>query len=351
MKLYTIVGARPQFIKAATVSRRIRDYENIDETIIHTGQHYDKNINEIFFEELNIPLPKYNLNIGSGQHGIQTAKMLSGIEEILLQDRPDCVLVYGDTNSTIAGALAAVKLHIPVAHVEAGLRSFNRLMPEEINRIVTDSVSDVLFAPTQNAVDQLKKEGRGEAVVFSGDVMFDSVQYYKKQILKRNQPASHDPYYLCTIHRAENTDDPDKLKAIFKAFSMINQKIILPLHPRTKHILKNLEIKIPDNLHIIDPVGYMEMLSLLLHSEKMITDSGGVQKEAYFLHKPCITLRNETEWIETLDHNWNILCGTDSEKIVSAVESAVGEQTNLSAFGNGDSAAVIIQSVIDKFNR
>ena len=166
MKLYTIVGARPQFIKAATVSRRIRDYENIDETIIHTGQHYDKNINEIFFEELNIPLPKYNLNIGSGQHGIQTAKMLSGIEEILLQDRPDCVLVYGDTNSTIAGALAAVKLHIPVAHVEAGLRSFNRLMPEEINRIVTDSVSDVLFAPTQNAVDQLKKEGRGEAVTF-----------------------------------------------------------------------------------------------------------------------------------------------------------------------------------------
>jgi len=351
MKLITIIGARPQFIKAATVSRKIKDYPEIEEIILHTGQHYDKNINEIFFEELNIPEPKYNLNVGSGQHGAQTAKMISQIEQILMDEKPDCVLVYGDTNSTIAGTLAAVKIHIPVAHVEAGLRSFNRAMPEEINRIVTDAVSDMLLAPTQNAVVQLQKEGREAFTWFTGDVMYDSVIYYKSKILKNEKPEVIQDianYYLCTIHRAENTDNPDHLRSIFKAISLMNKTVILPLHPRTKHILKNLEIEIPVNLKIIEPVGYMDMLTLLLHTEKMITDSGGVQKEAYFLQKPCITLRNETEWIETLDHNWNILCGTDTEKIISAINETCGEQSNLQAFGDGNAAEKIIKLILER---
>ncbi|MBP7563270.1 MAG: UDP-N-acetylglucosamine 2-epimerase (non-hydrolyzing) [Candidatus Cloacimonetes bacterium] len=351
MKLITIIGARPQFIKAATVSRKIKDYPEIEEIILHTGQHYDKNINEIFFEELNIPEPKYNLNVGSGQHGAQTAKMISQIEQILMDEKPDCVLVYGDTNSTIAGTLAAVKIHIPVAHVEAGLRSFNRAMPEEINRIVTDAVSDMLLAPTQNAVVQLQKEGREAFTWFTGDVMYDSVIYYKSKILKNDKPKVIQDiadYYLCTIHRAENTDNPNHLRSIFKAISLMNKTVILPLHPRTKHILKNLEIEIPDNLKIIEPVGYMDMLTLLLHTEKMITDSGGVQKEAYFLQKPCITLRNETEWIETLDHNWNILCGTDTEKIIRAINETCGEQSNLQAFGDGNAAEKIIKLILER---
>lgn len=351
MKLITIIGARPQFIKAATVSRILKNYPQIQEIIVHTGQHYDKNINDIFFEELNIPAPKYNLNVGSCAHGAQTAKMLVGIEEILLQEKPDWVLVYGDTNSTTAGALAAVKLHIPVAHVEAGLRSFNRNMPEEINRILTDAISDMLFAPTQNAVNQLNKEGKSEITFFSGDVMYDSVLYYKEKImaLPRNPLISNlSDYYLCTIHRAENTDDPSNLKDIFKAFETFSKTIILPLHPRTKHKIEEFGLTIPNNIKIIEPVGYQELLSLLIHAEKMVTDSGGVQKEAYFLQTPCVTLRNETEWIETLDNDWNILCGTNPEKILSALSASPKSTSQNNAFGNGHAAEFILDMILEK---
>jgi len=349
MKLITVIGARPQFIKAATVSRALRNFPEIDEIIVHTGQHYDKNISDIFFEELNIPEPKYNLNVGSGNHGLQTAKMLSGIEEILIKEKPDFVLVYGDTNSTTAGALAAVKLHIPVAHVEAGLRSFNRNMPEEINRIMTDAISDILFAPTQNAVDQLIKEGKSDVTFFSGDVMYDSVLYYKEKLkdkVKSELVKNLDEYYLCTIHRAENTDDPKNLKEIFDAFEEFGKAIVLPLHPRTRHKLGEYGLSVPKNVMVCEPVGYTELLSLLLGAQKMITDSGGVQKEAYFLQVPCVTLRNETEWIETLDNKWNILCGTDGSKILEALKSRPDSDKQNEAFGDGHSAEKIIEKML-----
>ncbi|HPY97340.1 MAG TPA: UDP-N-acetylglucosamine 2-epimerase (non-hydrolyzing) [Candidatus Cloacimonadota bacterium] len=353
MKIITVIGARPQFIKAATVSRKLKDYPEIEEIILHTGQHYDKNISDIFFVELNIPSPKYNLNVGSASHGAQTAKMLNDIEEILLNEKPDCVLVYGDTNSTIAGAMAAVKLHIPVAHVEAGLRSFNRRMPEEINRIVTDAVSDLLLAPTKNAVKQLNLEGKQESTVFVGDVMYDSVLYYKNMIDKREKPAiitGIESFYLCTIHRAENTDIEENLRAIFAALAQTKKTILLPLHPRTKHIISKMNIKIAKNIRIVEPVGYLDMLSLLVHCEKMITDSGGVQKEAYFLQKPCITLRNETEWIETLENGWNTLCGANMQAILDACDSMPGKQTMLEEFGDGNAADKIIQLMLKKFS-
>ncbi|MCB5249536.1 MAG: UDP-N-acetylglucosamine 2-epimerase (non-hydrolyzing) [Candidatus Cloacimonadales bacterium] len=352
MKIVTVIGARPQFIKAATVSRELRNYDDIEEIILHTGQHYDKNISDIFFEELNIPAPKYNLNVGSGAHGVQTAKMLSKIEDVLLEEKPDCVLVYGDTNSTTAGAMAAVKLHIPVAHVEAGLRSFNRQMPEEINRIVTDAISDLLLAPTNNAVEQLKTEGRKDYTYFVGDVMYDSVLYYKGLIEKRGKPdliKGIDSFYLCTIHRAENTDNEENLKSILSALSQADKTIVLPLHPRTKHIIKKLGIKTADNIHIEEPVGYFDMLSLLAYSDKMITDSGGVQKEAYFLQKPCVTLRNETEWIETLDNGWNQLCGANLELILDALDYEPGMQTNLGEFGDGNAARKTIDLIKEKY--
>lgn len=352
MRIITVIGARPQFIKAATVSRRFKDFTNCNELIIHTGQHYDKNINDIFFNELNIPAPKYNLNVGSASHGYQTAQMIEKIETILVDESPDCVLVYGDTNTTIAAALAAVKIHIPVAHIEAGLRSYNRLMPEEINRIVTDSISDILFAPTLNAMNILKNEGKSANSYFSGDVMYDSVKYYYNKLMDNPKPEilkNLDEFYLCTIHRAENTDDIIKLNQIFSAFKEINTKIILPLHPRTKNKIKEYQLTLPDNIIVTEPLGYEDLLTLLIHSKKMITDSGGVQKEAYFLSKPCVTLRNETEWIETLDNNWNILCGTDTDKIVSAVLSEPGIQNNLDKFGDGDAASVIIKSLLSRY--
>lgn len=348
MKIATIVGARPQFIKAATVSRVIREKSGIREIIIHTGQHYDENMSDIFFEELKIPKPHYNLGAGSSLHGKQTAKMLDGIEEILIREKPDWVIVYGDTNSTIAGALAAAKLHIPIAHIEAGLRSYNRRMPEEINRISTDHISDLLFAPTLNALDILKKEGLEERSVFSGDVMYDSILYFKEISRKKVNltdiaPVEPGKYFLATIHRQENTEDIKRLQEIFIAFSELDIPVIIPLHPRTRNILD--EVSYRSNVKIINPVGYLEMVSLLSNCIKVFTDSGGLQKEAYFLKKPCITLREETEWIETLEGNWNFTVGTDKEKILDKVHFCdYGEQKNY--FGDGKAAEKIIERLI-----
>ncbi len=348
MKIVTIVGARPQFIKAATVSRLIRDRDGLKEILVHTGQHYDENMSEIFFRELEIPTPDYNLEIGSASHAMQTGEMLKGIETLLLRESPDLTLVYGDTNSTLAGSLAAAKLHIPVAHGEAGLRSFNRIMPEEINRIATDHISDLLFAPTQTAMDNLKKEGLADISCFSGDVMLDSILFYRDKIEKCPEKYMTkdvpEKYLLATIHRAENTDNPNHLKNIFRAFSQLDDDILLPIHPRTKKKLDEIGI-IPDNVHIIPPVGYLEMLKLILDSLKVLTDSGGLQKEAYFLGKQCITLRTETEWIETLHDNWNIITATRYEEILRAVSSPLPTAPQKSSFGNGKAATIIVQKI------
>lgn len=344
MKIVTIVGARPQFIKAATLGRVIGTRPDINEIIVHTGQHYDENMSDVFFSELNITKPQYNLGVGSLSHGKQTARMIEGIEGILSKEKPDWMVVYGDTNSTVAGALAAAKLHIPIAHIEAGLRSYNRRMPEEINRIATDHISDILFAPTQNAMNILKKENLDERSYFSGDVMFDSILYFKDISEKKVKlsdvfEVEPDNYYLATIHRQENTDDVKRLQEIFMAFSELDIPVIIPLHPRTKNILD--EISFRSNVKIIDPVGYLEMVTLLSNSIKVFTDSGGLQKEAFFLKKPCITLRDETEWIETLEGNWNFTVGADKQKIMDKVHiNEFGPQNDY--FGDGKAAEKII---------
>ncbi len=349
MKILTIVGARPQFIKAATVSRIIRAHPGIQEILLHTGQHYDENMSEVFFRELNIPLPDYNLEVGSGSHAAQTGAMLAGIENVLLKEKPDVTLVYGDTNSTLAGALAATKLHIPVAHVEAGLRSFNRAMPEEINRIVTDRISDMLFAPTLTAIANLEHEGLSEITSFTGDVMYDSVLYYKQWILR--DPSKYltagipKNYLLATIHRAENTDNPENLKNIFLAFSKLNQDIVLPVHPRTRKILQS-SVTVPGNVTIIEPVGYLQMMKLTMDAGKVLTDSGGLQKEAYFMGKQCITLRTETEWIETLHDHWNIITGSDPDLIEKAVECLPPSASAKQGFGDGKSAEIILRELL-----
>ncbi len=342
MKLATIIGARPQFIKAATVSRALKEHPDINEVLIHTGQHYDANMSEIFFKQLQIPEPDYNLEVGSASHGRQTGQMLERIEEVLLKEEPDWVLTYGDTNSTVAGALAAVKLHIPAAHVEAGLRSFNRKMPEEINRVATDHISDLLLAPTQNAMELLKKEGLQNKAVFTGDVMYDSVLFYSGLVNETHRPQvleEVDAYYLATIHRPENTDNPERLQNIFSAFSETDLPVILPLHPRTKSLLAH--IRYNDNVKLIDPVGYLQMIYLLKHSAKVLTDSGGLQKEAYFMQKPCITLRDQTEWIETLEGNWNFIVAADKDKILTHL--AVSEFGPIQqAYGDGRAAEQVV---------
>jgi UDP-GlcNAc3NAcA epimerase len=349
MKIVSVIGARPQFIKAAAVSRVLRATPGLQEILVHTGQHYDENMSDIFFRQLSIPEPDYNLEVGSGTHAHQTGMMLEGVEKVLFLEKPDYVLVYGDTNSTIAGALAATKLHIPVAHVEAGLRSFNRLMPEEINRIVTDRISDLLFAPTPTAIANLKHEGLAAQIVFTGDVMYDSVLFYKDLLAssgeKYKTPGLPSSYLLATIHRAENTDNPENLKNIFSAFSRIDTPVVLPVHPRTAGLLKTL-ISIPSNVIIIEPVGYLEMLWLTMHALKVLTDSGGLQKEAYFLGRQCITMRTETEWVETLHNKWNIVTGPDPEKILNAVNTPVPVAPRRNDFGDGHSASVIAAALM-----
>lgn len=362
MKLLTVIGARPQFIKAAPFSELFR--KNNEEILVHTGQHYDENMSDIFFDELGIPIPDYNLAVGSGSHGKQTAIMLQGIEEILFNEKPEGLLVYGDTNSTLAGALAASKLHIPVFHVEAGLRSYNKLMPEEQNRVLTDHLSDRLLCPTQTAVDNLKKEGITSGVINTGDIMYDAVlrnidiakdKYtdgkWLDEIIKENnniENINEDDYYLATIHRAENTDNPKKLFNIFKAFNELDKPVLLPLHPRTKKLIKNADID-SKNIVIIKPVGYLLMLYLTANAHMVITDSGGLQKEAYFLKTPCTTLRDQTEWVETLENSWNILSEINVDEIKTKVHRELSclKYPQSKAFGDGDAAAKICEAVIN----
>lgn len=313
MKVLTIVGARPQFIKAAVVSREFQRHRKLVEVIVHTGQHYDFNMSDVFFDELSIPKPHYNLGIGGGTHGENTGRMLEAIERTIIHERPDYVLVYGDTDSTLAGALAASKLHVPVAHIEAGLRSFNMKMPEEINRRLTDHLSSLLFAPTDVAVENLKNEGvQFPQINKVGDVMYDAALYYRSQAeikstLLAEENLKSKEYFLLTIHRQENADSADNLKSIFKAFERVSSEVVCPLHPRTKAKLKDFNIIVPKNVRLIQPVGYFDMICLEANAHGIFTDSGGVQKEAFFHGVPCVTLRTETEWTELVKEGWNEL--------------------------------------------
>lgn len=355
MKILSIVGARPQFVKAGIVSKKLRQ-EGFDEILVHTGQHYDFNMSDVFFKELEIPSLDYYLGIGSGLHGEQTGKMLIEIEKVLLQEHPDLVLVYGDTNSTLAGALAAVKLHIPVAHVEAGLRSFNKKMPEEINRILTDHISEILFAPTDIAVLNLKKEGIEKNVYKVGDVMLDVVLEVSKKVnslkVLKKYKLENKNFILVTIHRAENTDIRQNLSNIWRSLDEIakmGMRIIFPVHPRTRKKLEEYGLleNIEHNLIITEPVSYFEMVALEKSAKLIITDSGGVQKEGYFLGTPCIIPRNETEWVELVDIGFNQLVGTNPEKLISGVlkawEKSPEAKVNLSLYGEGNASDKIIQ--------
>lgn len=342
MKIVTIVGARPQFIKAAPVSIELR--KKHDERILHTGQHYDENMSKIFFEDLKIPKPDVNLEAGSGSHARQTAEIMIGVEEYLLQEKPDLVLVYGDTNSTLAAALSASKLNIKLAHVEAGLRSFNRKMPEEINRIVADRLSNYLFCPTKTAVENLKNEGMVDGVFNVGDVMFDAALKFapiaeqKSNILEKEALTSSD-YLLLTLHRAENTDFAANMKNIVTALVDSNKKIVFPVHPRTIKYLKQYELydRLAKNEYIklLEPVSFIDMIVLEKNAFKILTDSGGVQKEAYFYKVPCITLREETEWVETVEDGWNRIVGANYQKIIDAINNFSPGSHQKNHYGEG----------------
>jgi UDP-GlcNAc3NAcA epimerase len=347
MKIITIVGARPQFIKANIVSKSLCEFPKVEELILHTGQHFDVKMSDVFFQELGIPQPAFHLNISGGTHGDMTGRMLIEIEKVLLENKPDRVLVYGDTNSTLAGALAASKLHIPVAHVEAGLRSFNKKMPEEINRILTDQMSDVLFCPTTTAVENLNREGFSKKVFKIhnvGDVMLDSALFFASKARKPLDLKSNNDFILATLHRAENTNDSERMKDIVQALNEIHQKIapvVMPLHPRTREILKKYDLS--PSIVLIDPVGYLEMLYLLKNCSLLLTDSGGVQKEAFFFKKPCLTLRDETEWIELVEAGVNILVGSQTEKIIQNAQRLFGTSIDekLNFYGTGNASKKI----------
>lgn len=352
MNIITIVGARPQFVKAAVISREIGKRNDIHESIVHTGQHFDPNMSSLFFEEMHIPEPAYNLNINSLSHGAMTGKMLEEIEKILIEHKPDWVLVYGDTNSTLAGALAAKKLHIKVAHVEAGLRSYNMNMPEEINRILTDRISDILFCPTDTAIHNLEKEGFDHfpnSIVKSGDVMLDAALFYR-QYAKQPPIELNKKFILATIHRAENTDDPKRLRNIIRAMEEIalSEDVIIPLHPRTRGKLKALDYDISTSpIRFIEPLGYLEMIYLLEKCSSVMTDSGGLQKEAFFFGKPCITLRDETEWVELVEHGYNMLAGSDYEEIMKAYHRTGNTDFSTPLYGEGRAAKVIVDALIN----
>ena len=356
-KIITIIGARPQFIKAAMVSRALS--KEIEEIIVHTGQHYDKNMSEIFFEQLQIPKPKYNLGIGSGSHGKQTGEMLIEIEEVLLKEKPDYVMVYGDTNSTLAGALAASKLLIPIIHVEAGLRSYNMEMPEEQNRVLTDHISSILICPTQTAVDNLKKEGITKNVYLTGDVMCDSVIYYSNLAQEKINLSSIElipiyekkdvkEWYLTTIHRAENTMDDKNLTNILEVFEKLDKMVIFPVHPRIKSMVNELYKKNNyKNIYFIEPVDYLTMLYLTKNAHKVVTDSGGLQKECYILDTPCITIRNQTEWVETLKNGYNILSKPEKNELLEKIINAkICDLNKIHYYGDGHAAERINEIIV-----
>jgi UDP-GlcNAc3NAcA epimerase len=354
MKIATVLGARPQFVKAATVSRELKKV-GLEEVIVHTGQHFDHAMSQVFFDEMDIPHPNYNLEISGLQHGAMTGRMLEKVEEVLLQEKPDYVMVYGDTNSTLAGALAASKLHIPLAHVEAGLRSFDMKMPEEINRILTDRISNILFCPTTTAIDNLHQEGFRHfhtQIQLVGDVMLDAVLHYKEKSKRFSKILETEKllgkkFVLATLHRAENTNDPHRLQSICEALNEIHKKttVVLPLHPRTKSYLQANNI--PLNVHVIEPVGYFDMLMLLHNCDLVLTDSGGLQKEAYFFEKYCITLRDQTEWVELVHEGVNSLAGADRNTILRDAELAKHKQVtfNPALYGQGDAAKKIVAAL------
>jgi len=357
IKILTIVGARPQFIKAAVVSRAVASHNRsnpetaVHEDICHTGQHYDHGMSQVFFDEMGIPEPYINLGVGSGLHGQTTAAMLAGIEQEIVARKPDAVLVYGDTNSTLAGALSAAKLNVPLAHVEAGLRSFNRRMPEEINRVVTDHVARLLFCPCSNAQEQLRREGVETGVHVVGDVMYDALLYYRSGAVS---PAISEPFALATIHRAENTDDPVRLENIITALDACPVKVVLPTHPRTREAVKRGAIKPRGSLELIDPVSYREMLGYLQECRFVITDSGGLQKEAYFSEKPCITVRDETEWVELASAGANRVVGAGKDRILSAFDWAMAKSGSFShnrIYGDGHSGEKILEILMQTLDR
>lgn len=371
MKLLTVVGARPQFIKAAAFSRIAR--RSHTEVLVHTGQHYDSALSDVFFEELELPRPDHHLGVGSGPHGRQTAQMLERLEEVMRTEAPDAVVIYGDTNSTLAGALAAAKLGIPLAHVEAGLRSFVRSMPEEINRIVADSVATHLFAPTQTAVDNLVREGHGLAegndakrdagsekhlarrmrsgrVWLTGDIMYDALLLHapiaeRTSHIMRELALEPGAYALATVHRAANTDDPARLEAIIEALAMLREPVIFPMHPRTRAALMRTDIEVDAPVRVIEPAGYLDMLVLEQHARMVLTDSGGVQKEAYMLAVPCVTLRDETEWVETLEGGWNVPAGADPARILASARRARPSGDPPPVFGDGHAAERMVEAL------
>lgn len=360
MKIVTVIGARPQFIKAAAVSRTLREEYSpqANEILVHTGQHFDANMSSVFFDELEIPAPKYNLDISGGGHGAMTGRMLEAVEQVLLTEKPDWLLIYGDTNSTLAGALAAAKLHIPIAHVEAGLRSFNMRMPEEVNRILSDRVSSLLFCPTEIAVQNLRNEGILQGVHNVGDVMYD-VSLHSQQ-RAREQSTILDTlklapksFALATCHRAENTDTPQKLKNILEALSIIANRlpVVLPVHPRTRKLVAQHNLShLLETLTITDPLPFLDMVALEQSASVVLTDSGGVQKEAFFYGVPCVTMRDETEWVETVDAGWNTLTGADCGLIVAAAEKALSHPpaaSELKPYGNGQAAREILRHMLE----
>lgn len=378
IKLLTIVGARPQIIKAAALSRAVAKESSIEEKILHTGQHYDGNMSQVFFEELGIPQPDYNLHVGSGSHGVQTARMLEGIETVLQQEHFDGIVLYGDTNSTLAGAVAASKLHVPVFHIEAGLRSYNMTMPEEINRIVCDQLSSLLFAPTETAIENLRQEGffdnkacfangKKREIYQSGDVMFDNSMYFshlarqKSNILEANHLEAEE-YVLATIHRDNNTDNPQRLENIFRALISLSeeehQAIALPLHPRTEKLLKSTlhhdlvnQLNASEYIHLLPPVSFLDMICLEQNASLVMTDSGGVQKEAFFFGRPCVIFRPETEWVEILNHQAGILADADTERIIEGYHQLSKQKIKFPPlFGTGDASTYILQR-IEKYLR
>ena len=354
-KIITIIGARPQFVKAAVISRILLAHDDVEEILVHTGQHYDHNMSEIFFEEMEIPKPKYNLSINGLDHGAMTGQMLEKIEEVIKIENPEWVLVYGDTNSTIAGALAARKQHVKVAHIEAGLRSFNMRMPEEVNRILTDRISDILFAPTQRAIDNLKLEGFDNLdinVVRSGDVMLDAGMFYaqrSKELATLPSEFFEGDFILCTLHRAENTDDKERLTSIVNALNTIHEstRVVMPLHPRTRGLIEKygLELKVD----LIDPVGYFDMIELLKNCSLVMTDSGGLQKEAYFFKKNCVTMRDETEWVELVENGFNLLSGANGDLIIEHTQTMLSKVSDFSSqlYGDGHAGEQIVEILLE----
>lgn len=354
MKVLTVVGARPQFIKAAALSPCFADCEQVEELIVHTGQHYDASMSDVFFEEMRIPPPKYNLGIGGGSHGQNTGRMIEGIEQILLEERPSAVLVYGDTDSTLAASIAASKLGIYLAHVEAGLRSFRRAMPEEINRVLTDHISDVLYAPSQVAADHLIREGIStKKIVITGDVMCDTVRIFssiakeKSQIL-RQLGLESGKYHLLTMHRKENTDEPGVLQSVMNGLAKSDLPIVFPVHPRTTDRISKFGIALPDCVVKVDPLGYLDTLQLLSNCKLLLTDSGGMQKEAYFLGRPCVTLREETEWVELVDQRVNILAGASEKKIGDALGGSSWPSFVTGIYGDGMASRRIVNDLVHR---